>query len=741
MTDIIHGKFVRIVSELGGEKRGENEFLCKCPAHDDRSPSLKVDLRNGKILFRCYADCSQEEVLKALSMRGLWNNETDGGPRRTPPGIPLVWPSARMLKVNNLLPGPETQRQYVEHWSWKNAAGGIEGITALYFGRGKKDVIPFFKRWNDREWRSGFEKEKARPLYARDVMARHPEAEVWIVEGERKAETLIGKKRVATTWPGGAKSWSKADFSCLKGRSVVLWPDKDRPGKSAMNGIAKFLESLDCSIRIVNVDEIPELSESEDVVDWFLKGKTEAELDSLPFFGGSKKKTEQISGKTEENSENSDENDETDGVPGKDRPYDEYEAFFVEKLGPAKKDIFSGDVMTYDPEDRLWLPIDTDANLSYLRSLARAESKRRLRLASIKDHFLGRYLRTKEKEFIPEIPEWDGVDHIRLFADACEIKNVSGECFYEYLCQWGALMIGRIFNPFIQNQIMILQGEEGAGKSTFIYALTRGCGQWATNFTVHVQEKDNYEQVASSAVLILDEFERLTKHEQGLIKNLITTPKQRYRPSHERKLQTKMMRASWISTTNLDEILKSSGKNRRFIIFELSKIRWDYPQDSSLQIMAQWKRLAEQQYRVSDDSRAEMEGYIARKTPAAFWDEVVGEVLERVELLRTSGERDPSQTTFSSEELDKVFERVQKEYQVRPQRLKKELKERGFDKVFRRGLKLFRGWEFPIVQDDGDKLLNQCKVENSCGNFSGQNGFQPHIESDVYGWSEEDLPF
>lgn len=690
MTEITV-RFNEIVTALGGEVVRDGEAMACCPAHDDRTPSMKLDLRNGKILAFCYAGCPQDKIISELRGRGLWTAEM-GGPRKTPPGVPLLWPPPRMLERKGLKPGPDTQKQFVQHWVWRDENGQIIGLTALYTGHGKKDVIPFFKKYNEQKWSSGFPDDRPRPLFARDVISAAPGAIVWIVEGERKAELLIKNGEVATTWPGGARSWGKVDYSMLRNRRVRLWPDKDAPGLKAMAGLADWLSrELDCPVETVDVEKLEDMPAKGDVVDWFELGHAAEELKNLPVIAGEKK------------------NGILESVPDKDRPYSEYEQFFIEKLGPARKDIFSGDVMTFDENEGVWLPIDTEANLFYLRSQAMIEKDRRLKIQSIKDHFYGTYLRSKHKEFIPEIPTWDGVDYIQQFAESVEIRNVSTQCFYEYICQWGALMFSRIFNPMIQNQILVLQGDEGAGKSTFVYTLTKGLGQWANNFTVHTQEKDNYEQVASSAVLILDEFERLSKHEQGLVKNLITTPRQRYRPSHERKHQTKAMRASWISTTNPDEILKSSGKNRRYIIFEIGAIKWDYPTERGLQILSQWKKLSDEGYRVTAEARSEMEDYIRRKTPLAFWDEVIGDVLERVESYRQ--QNDQLQTKFSNEELDRVFERVNKEYGTRPARLKKELQNRGFSKKYKKNLKSIRGWEFPIIQEEeSDAAVDEAEL-------------------------------
>ena len=53
---------------------GEYKFTACCPAHDDRNPSLSVSDKNGKILVKCWAGCTQEEVIGALRGMGLWHS-------------------------------------------------------------------------------------------------------------------------------------------------------------------------------------------------------------------------------------------------------------------------------------------------------------------------------------------------------------------------------------------------------------------------------------------------------------------------------------------------------------------------------------------------------------------------------------------------------------------------------------------------------------------------------------------
>ncbi len=63
----------RIGQALGGKPKQGGGWMCCCPAHDDTHPSLSVDQGdNGKPVVKCWAGCSQEEVISALRIRELW---------------------------------------------------------------------------------------------------------------------------------------------------------------------------------------------------------------------------------------------------------------------------------------------------------------------------------------------------------------------------------------------------------------------------------------------------------------------------------------------------------------------------------------------------------------------------------------------------------------------------------------------------------------------------------------------
>jgi hypothetical protein len=69
MRDTI-GRSIAIA--LGGHKAGVG-WMARCPAHDDREPSLSIrEADDGKVLVHCHAGCEQHRVIAALRSRGLW---------------------------------------------------------------------------------------------------------------------------------------------------------------------------------------------------------------------------------------------------------------------------------------------------------------------------------------------------------------------------------------------------------------------------------------------------------------------------------------------------------------------------------------------------------------------------------------------------------------------------------------------------------------------------------------------
>jgi predicted protein tyrosine phosphatase len=59
-----------LLSRLSGlRKAGADKWQAKCPAHDDRSPSLAIrQLDDGRILIHCFAGCGASDVVAAVGL-------------------------------------------------------------------------------------------------------------------------------------------------------------------------------------------------------------------------------------------------------------------------------------------------------------------------------------------------------------------------------------------------------------------------------------------------------------------------------------------------------------------------------------------------------------------------------------------------------------------------------------------------------------------------------------------------
>lgn len=61
----------QIAERCGGARRAGAGWLCRCPAHDDRTPSLSVRDIDRKTLLHCFGGCSYLAVVAALKRIGV----------------------------------------------------------------------------------------------------------------------------------------------------------------------------------------------------------------------------------------------------------------------------------------------------------------------------------------------------------------------------------------------------------------------------------------------------------------------------------------------------------------------------------------------------------------------------------------------------------------------------------------------------------------------------------------------
>ena len=81
----------RILERLSGVRQTKpGVWQARCPAHEDRSPSLRItELADGRVLMHDYAGCATEDVLAAigLTLADLFDKPIGGAIKSQPSGI------------------------------------------------------------------------------------------------------------------------------------------------------------------------------------------------------------------------------------------------------------------------------------------------------------------------------------------------------------------------------------------------------------------------------------------------------------------------------------------------------------------------------------------------------------------------------------------------------------------------------------------------------------------------------
>ncbi len=109
------------------------------------------------------------------------------------------------------------------------------------------------------------------------LKARDASETIYVCEGEKDADTLVGLGLCATCNPGGAGKWQASYNETLTGAHIVILPDRDEPGRKHADLVARALNGKAKSVRVV---ELPDRDGRlvKDAHDWIGAGGTAAEL-------------------------------------------------------------------------------------------------------------------------------------------------------------------------------------------------------------------------------------------------------------------------------------------------------------------------------------------------------------------------------------------------------------------------------------------------------------------------------
>lgn len=227
--------------------RGD-EYRARCPAHEDKHPSLSVTESNGKILIYCHAGCKTREILKALNLRDSDLFLEDGD--------------------------KPTRSDIVETYDYTDEDGKLLYQVCRTEDKQFPQRRPVADGW---KWGLG---NTRRVLYNLPNVREAIEENrfLFLVEGEKDADNLEKLGFTATCNPMGAGNWSDGYTDSLEDANVVILPDNDKEGRKHALEVSQLLQDKADSVEIL---ELPDLPDKGDVSDWIEDGGTKNRLEEL----------------------------------------------------------------------------------------------------------------------------------------------------------------------------------------------------------------------------------------------------------------------------------------------------------------------------------------------------------------------------------------------------------------------------------------------------------------------------
>lgn len=169
--------------------------------------------------------------------------------------------------------------------------------------------------------------------------------------------------------------------------------------------------------------------------------------------------------------------------------------------------------------------------------------------------------------------KWDGKDHIRRLARTVPTDNPYWE---DWFYTWFLAMVdqwrGYDRRTYGNSIVPLLISRQGFNKSTFCRRLIPDDMQWGYNDNLVLSEKRQVLQAMSQFLLInLDEFNQIpAKVQQGFLKNLVQLPSVKVKRPYGGHVEEFPRLASFIATSNMDDVLFDPTGNRRFLGVELT---------------------------------------------------------------------------------------------------------------------------------------------------------------------------
>lgn len=232
-----------------------DRWIASCPilnhgqGRGDRNPSLSVaEADDGTVLLNCFAGCTSESIVSAigLTMADLFppnngDSSVSSARLKTPRNPAQSFPTvndliAFLLQTDRLRGGQITRHIYHESFV----------VLRFDFPDGRDKTFRPIHRTPD-GWRIGGPAGLL-PLYRLSELDGADT--VYVCEGEKACDAARSIGLCATTSAHGSNAAEQTDWSSLVGKTVVILPDNNAPGRKYAETVARILWRHGCKQRL-----------------------------------------------------------------------------------------------------------------------------------------------------------------------------------------------------------------------------------------------------------------------------------------------------------------------------------------------------------------------------------------------------------------------------------------------------------------------------------------------------------